>query len=201
MIFSLPILQPTTSLSNPSMVPVPNVSPNLEVVSSPPGSNVEPHVPSPPPSHESDHHTSPPRMHSMRTHSQNNIFKPKKIYTAIKHPLPPDDIEPSIVTQALSLPYWRAAMAEEFIALQKHGTWDLVPQPPHANIIGCKWVFRVKKNPDGSINKYKARLVAKSFHQRLGIDFKETFSPIVKPATIRTVLTLALIVHSPTRYQ
>lgn len=83
---------------------VPSVLPNSEVVSLPPRSNMEPHVSFSPTSHESDHHTSPPRTHSMRTRSQ-IIFKPKKMYTATKHPLPPDDIEPSIVKQALSLPH------------------------------------------------------------------------------------------------
>lgn len=127
----------------------------------------------------------------MRTRSLNNIHKPKRIFTATKHPLPAD-IEPSIVAQALSIPHWRNAMTNEFTALQRHDTWELVPPPPNANIIGCKWVFRIKRNPDGSIEKYKARLVAKGFHQRPGVDFKETFSPVIKPATIRTVLTLAV---------
>ena len=58
--------------------------------------------------------------------------------------------------------------------------------------IGCKWVFKVKENPDGTMNKYKARLVAKGFHQVAGFDFNETFSPVVKPATIRVVLIVAL---------
>ena len=58
--------------------------------------------------------------------------------------------------------------------------------------IGCKWVFRVKQNPDGSVHKYKAWLVAKGFHQQVGFDYSETFSPVVKPATIRVILMLAL---------
>lgn len=68
----------------------------------------------------------------------------------------------------------------------------MVPSPKTGNVIGCKWVFRIKRKPDGSIDKYKARLVAKGFHQRPGIDFRETFSPVVKPATIRSVLSLAV---------
>ena len=58
--------------------------------------------------------------------------------------------------------------------------------------IGCRWVYKVKENPDGSVGKYKARLVAKGFHQQVGFEFNETFSPVVKPTTIGIVLTIAL---------
>ena len=68
----------------------------------------------------------------------------------------------------------------------------LVPLPAGRQAIGCKWVFRIKENADGSINRDKARLVAKGFHLVHGFDFHETFSPVVKPITIRVVLTLAL---------
>lgn len=90
-------------------------------------------------------------------------------------------------------------MTEEFMALQGFGTWDLVPPPLNGNVIGCKWVFRVKRKLNGSVDKYKARLVSKGFHQRPGVDFRETFSPVVKPATIRTVISLALQFHWPLR--
>ena len=63
------------------------------------------------------------------------------------------------------------------------------------NPIGCKWVFGVKENPDGSANKYKARLVAKGFHQRSGYDYNETISPVIKPVTVRILLTLAVTNH------
>lgn len=90
-------------------------------------------------------------------------------------------------------------MAEEFTALVRNNTWQLVPAVPNQNVVGCKWVFRIKRRPDGSIDRYKTRLVAKGFHQRPGLDYTETFSPVVKPTTIRVVLKLALPAHPPTR--
>lgn len=82
-------------------------------------------------------------------------------------------------------------MQDEFNALQANGTWTLVPRPSHANVITGKWLFKNKLNPDGSLERRKARWVVRGFSQRPGVDFHQTFSPVVKPATIRTVLHLA----------
>jgi histone deacetylase 1/2 len=100
--------------------------------------------------------------------------------------------EPKTAKQALADPKWHEAMKAEFDALLKNQTWTLMPLPSDRQAIGCKWVFRTKENPDGSINKYKARLVAKGFHQQHGFDFNETFSPVIKPITIRLILSLAI---------
>ena len=83
-------------------------------------------------------------------------------------------------------------MQSEFDALIRNKMWDLVPRPCDANLIRCMWIFRHKKNFDGSFERYKARLVGDGRSQVAGVDCDETFSPVVKPATIRTVITIAL---------
>lgn len=77
-------------------------------------------------------------------------------------------------------------------ALNRNKTWDLVPPSPSQNLVGCKWVFRIKRDQNGNVMQHKARLVAKGFHQREGLDYGDTFSPVVKPATIRLVLSIAV---------
>jgi hypothetical protein len=83
-------------------------------------------------------------------------------------------------------------MNDEYQALMDNKTWHLVLPSSTRNIIDCKWVYRIKKNADGTIDMYKAYLVAKGFKQRYGIDYEETFNPVVKLATIRLVLTIAI---------
>ena len=108
-------------------------------------------------------------------------------HTATKHTTEPRDFE-----EALRTPHWRDAMETEFSALQNNGTWTLVPPVPGVNLIDSRWIFKVKLHADGSIERYKARLVAKGLKQRYGLDYDETFSPVVKPTTIRLLLGMAL---------
>ena len=74
---------------------------------------------------------------------------------------------------------WDQAIQKELAAHDKNGTWKIVPSPGDRNIVTCKWVFKVKYLPDGSIDKYKARLVARGFSQKPGEDFGETYAPVV----------------------
>ncbi|XP_051230138.1 uncharacterized mitochondrial protein AtMg00820-like [Lolium perenne] len=100
--------------------------------------------------------------------------------------------EPSNLKEALADVKWQQAMSEEFGALMANSTWHLVPPSKNKNLIDYKWVYRIKKHGDGTVDRYKARLVAKGFKQRYGIDYEDTFSPVVKAATIRLVLALAV---------
>ena len=82
-------------------------------------------------------------------------------------------------------------MQEEIDALQANNTWRLVERPPGRTIVTGKWVFRHKLRADGSLERYKACWVVRGFTQKPGIDYTETFSPVVKPASICIILTLA----------
>jgi hypothetical protein len=103
-----------------------------------------------------------------------------------------DTVEPHDYHTSLRIHHWRETMEKEFSALQANGTWNLVPHVPGVNLIDSKWVCKVKLRVDGSIEHYKARLVAKGLKQQYGLDYDKTFSPVVKQATIRLMLSMAL---------
>jgi hypothetical protein len=117
------------------------------------------------------------------------IFKPSKFIDGrVRYP-PPQALtasmasheeEPICFSQASKHPAWRATMNAEFDALLKNETRSLVPFLPSMNIVGYKWIFIIKRKVNGDIERYKARLVAKVFRQQPGIDFAETYSPVVK---------------------
>lgn len=100
---------------------------------------------------------------------------PKALIAELASPL----LELTCYTVQYPLP-----MTEEFNALLKNQTWSLVSAIDSQNVVGCKWVFKIKRKSDGSIERCKARLVTKGFHQQPGLDYNETFSHVVKPTTI-----------------
>ncbi|KAL4588677.1 hypothetical protein LXL04_001570 [Taraxacum kok-saghyz] len=137
-----------------------------------------------------------PTQHPMVTRAKLGITKPiRKLNLHVDSSSP----VPKTYLQAFKDPNWLNAMTDEFTALISNKTWVLVPRPPAANIINCIWLFKKKLHADGSLARYKARLVANGRSQRPGIDCDETFSPVVKPATIRTVLCLAVTHQWPIR--
>jgi hypothetical protein len=101
--------------------------------------------------------------------------------------------EPASYRDAILHPEWQHAMAEEIAALERTGTWNLVPCPPPVRPITCKWVYKVKTHSDGSLERYKACLVARGFQQEHDRDYDETFAPIAHMTTIRTLLTVTSV--------
>ena len=102
--------------------------------------------------------------------------------------------EPTTVGDALGDAAWKGAMDAEMESIAENSTWKLAPLPHGHKAIGLKWVFKVKRDPDGNIIKHKARLVAKGYAQREGVDFEEVFAPVARMETVR--LLLALAAHS-----
>ncbi|GJT36048.1 ribonuclease H-like domain-containing protein [Tanacetum coccineum] len=157
------------------------------------------HEPTTPSSTPNTHITSPAatvygnapttNTHHMVTRAKAGILKPlarMNCHATTTSPIPRSYLH------ALRDPNWHKAMVDEYNALISNGTWALVPRLANVNIVRSMWLFKHKFNADGSLSRYKARLVANGCSQQQGIDFDETFSPVVKPATIRTVLSLAV---------
>uniref|UniRef100_A0A1J3HVA2 Retrovirus-related Pol polyprotein from transposon TNT 1-94 n=2 Tax=Noccaea caerulescens TaxID=107243 RepID=A0A1J3HVA2_NOCCA len=179
---------PQASHSNPSSTSnptSPSHSPSLPETE-PQSSSSSAASPSPPPP------PLQPIRHQMQTRSKNNITKPKIKYSLTTTTTPAQPFIPTTVSQAMRDPNWRHAMGEEINSQIRHHTFDLVPPAPNQNVIATKWIFTLKYLPDGSLDRYKARWVARGFTQQYGLDYSETFSPVVKSITIRVVLQLAV---------
>ena len=97
---------------------------------------------------------------------------------------------PTSYSKAANIPCWQDAKTEELLALEANKTWDMVPLPSNAYIIGSKWVYSTKFKSDGSLDRYKARLVKQRFKQQYGIDYEETFAPVAKMTLVRCLLSI-----------
>ena len=104
-----------------------------------------------------------------------------------------NDNDPIFFSQVVSCDSsekWLNAMKEEIDSMEHNGVWDLVELPKGCKRVGCKWVFKTKRDSHGNLERYKARLVAKGFTQNDDIDYKETFSPVSRKDSFKTILTL-----------
>ena len=101
--------------------------------------------------------------------------------------------KPTFFHEASQSPHWRAAMDTELQALEANSTWTILSLPPGKHAVGCRWVYKIKRKADGSLECYKAHLVAKGCTQQPGIDFIDTFSPVIKLTTVKLLLALAAV--------
>jgi hypothetical protein len=103
--------------------------------------------------------------------------------------------EPHTYREVSTNPLWQQAMTDELDALHKTHTWDMTILPLSKSTVGCKWVYKIKTRPDGSVERYKACLVAKRFTQEYGIDYEETFAPVARLTSIQSLLAVVVVRH------
>ena len=96
--------------------------------------------------------------------------------------------EPMSHDEASQSSHWRAAMEEELRSIEKNQTWELVHLPQGKRPIDVKWVYKTKVKPNGDVSKYKARLVARGFLQKHGLDYNEVFAPVARLETVRLIV-------------
>lgn len=169
---------PTPPPPSSNIIPEPVTNPHV----SPQSSSPTPQNPEPVP-------IQPLNTHTMQTRSKNQIVKPKTKFSLTIQTTP---FIPTTLNQALGDEKWRNSMSEEFDAVNRNHTYDLVPPRPNQNVTDTKWIYTLKCFPDGTVRRNKSRLVARGYNQRYGIDYAETFSPVIKSTTVRLVLEQAV---------
>ena len=96
-----------------------------------------------------------------------------------------------MIEEAIQKKEWADAMTKEYQSIIKNDVWEIVPRPKSKDVVSSKWLFKIKHVADGSIEKYKARFVARGFSQKEGIDYKETFAHVARYTSIKTIIALA----------
>ena len=136
-------------------------------------------------------------MEGVRQVGEKRVRRPPARYVEECHVtsnLTADNIdEPSNVHEAVTGEYsseWKSDVESEYNSLLENNTWDLVPPPENKNVVGSKWVYKVKRNADGSVERFKARLVAQGYSQSQGIDYEEVFAPVARYNSIRSLLAV-----------
>jgi hypothetical protein len=115
--------------------------------------------------------------------------KPFSSYTALMCDLLEE--EPTFFEEAIQRKEWADAMTKEYQSIMKNEVWEIVPRPKSKDVVSSRWLFKIKHDADGSIEKYKARFVTRGFSQKEGIDYEETFALVAKYTSIRTIIALA----------
>ena len=186
---SLSVLSPTVNRNSPtgtSSATDKNQTENSTTI--PRSPSPEPTQPNPEPQ---------PNRHPMTTRAKKGISKPNTKYATRAQLQQETHKIPTTIAQALADPRWRKAVMDEFNSIVKNGTFSLVPPTSNQNTVSCRWIFTIKYNPDGTVRMYKARLVAPGYTLVPGIDYTETFSPVIKSTTIRLVLDIAISQNWP----
>jgi hypothetical protein len=101
------------------------------------------------------------------------------------------DAEPSSYENAAQHKVWQEAMMKEYASIMKNDVWEVVPRPEDKKVVGSKWIYKVKYATNGSVDKYKARFLAKGFLQREEVDYEENFAPVARSSSIQAVISLA----------
>ena len=164
----LEIIEPVTNQEDSSSQSTPSSSPTHS-----PSARTSPLIGT-----SSEFETPPRRVHSLK-----EIYESSNVAFFA--------CEPQNFEEEAKEEVWIKAMNDEIATIEKNNTWELVDQPKDKEVIGLKWVYKTKYKEDASIQKHKARLVAKGYSQQPGVDFNETFAPVDRMKTIRTVLAIA----------
>ena len=101
------------------------------------------------------------------------------------------DEEPTTFEEAVQKGQWKEAMVEEHQSIMKNEVWEIAPRPKEKSVVTSKWVYKIKHAVDGSVDKYKARFVARGFSQKEGEDYDKTFAPVARYTSIRAIISLA----------
>jgi len=135
-----------------------------------------------------------PSRRSGRISTQWSISYKKQLGHQVQHATSeiPDE-DPTTYRQAVNSSLkgeWTSAMNDEIIALKKNNTFDVVNKPIGPNIVGSKWVFKTKKNADGTLERFRARAIAQGFSQAPGFDFEDTFAPVIRYESLRLLIAI-----------
>jgi hypothetical protein len=101
------------------------------------------------------------------------------------------DTEPQNFAQAVDHQVWRESMVEEYDSIVRNDVWDVVLRPVGKSVVTSRWLYKTKIAADGSVEKHKARFVAQGFSQIEGVDYDETFAPVARYTSIRTIISIA----------